>query len=428
MARNSLVCVFILSVSVAASARTPSDPVPTNVQIFPSSNIWNTPVDNAPLHPNSGLWMGIINGHAGHPLHADFGTLYAGHYNGIPYNIVGNATPLVPVSFNPAANYASESDPLPAAGLPIPVDAIAEGDPPPVDMSGDRHLLLLDVDNNVLHEMFAAARQPDGSWLCAQYSRFDLSSNALRPDGWTSADAAGLPIFPGLVRWDEIQTGAINHALRFTLALTWKPHMWPGRHDAISGSASNPPFGMRVRLKANFDISGYSATNQVILRALKKYGMILADNGGDWFISGAPNPNFNDSDLALLVQIVPNSAFEVVDTSTWLVDPNSAQTIVRNVQTISAVGPPLAPVVFPNPWRADRHSVKKIVFDQITSSATVKIFTASGHLVKTLTSTGTSVPWDLTNDSGTQVASGIYLYVVKTPDGQKARGQVAIIK
>ena len=305
----------------------PSSPLPVGFKVFPADNIWNAPVDTAPLHPNSALWMDISNGHAGHPLHADFGYLYNGHLNGIPYNVVGNATPKVQVAFNPAGNYAADSDPLPAGGLPIPTDAVAEGDPIPVDLAGDRHLLLMDVDNKVLHELFSTVRQLDGSWLCSQYSRWDLTRNALRPDGLSSADAAGLPILPGLVRWDEIQAGEIKHALRFALDLTWKPHLWPARHVALSGSSLNPPMGMRVRLKANFNISGYSATNQIILKALKKYGMFLADNGGDWYISGAPNANFDDNDLHLLTQITPHDAFEVVDTSAWIVDPNSGQVL-----------------------------------------------------------------------------------------------------
>ena len=302
---------------------TPSDPIPAGL-LFPSTNIWNTPVDTAPLHPLNAQWMDLINGHTAHPLHPDFGYMYAGHYNGIPYNLVGNSTPLVKVTFAPNA-YISESDPLPAAGIPVPAGVFIEGDPVPVDLTGDRHCILIDVDNKILHEFFQATRMPDGTGQVMGYSRWDLTSNALRTDGWTSADAAGLPILPGLVRWDEIQAGAINHALRFTLSLTWKPHLWPARHDAPSGSALNPPMGMRVRLKSTFDISAYSQTNQIILKALKKHGMILADNGGDWFISGAPNPNFNDSDLHLLTQITPSTAFEVVDVSGLMVDPNSAQ-------------------------------------------------------------------------------------------------------
>ena len=302
-----------------------SRPVPPGFTVFPPDNIWNTPIDTAPLHPRSAEWMDVINGHSKHPVHADFGYMYRGHANGIPYNLVGAGTPRVKVAFDPAKSYAAESDPLPASGLPIPPDAVAEGDPPPVDMNGDRHLILVDLEAKVLHELFQAARQPDGSWLCKQYSRWDLTTNALRPDGFTSADAAGLPIFPGLVRWDEIERGEIRHALRFTLDLTWKPHLWPARHDAPSGGPKNPPMGMRVRLKAGFDISRYSKTNQIILKALKKYGMILADNGGDWFISGAPNSRFDDGDLHQLARIVPAEAFEVVDTSGWLVEKDSGR-------------------------------------------------------------------------------------------------------
>src|SRR4029077_10550416 len=299
-----------------------SPALPTGFEVFPSDNIWNVPIDTAPLHPLNAQWMDIINGHTGHNLHPDFGSMYAGHWNGIPYNLATSTTPLVKVVFDAGA-YVSESDPLPVAGLPIPVGAIVEGDPP--TGTGDRHLLIVDMDNKILHELATAVLQPDGSYTCHQYSRWDLTSDALRPDGWTSTDAAGLPIFPLLIRKDEIMTGVINHALRFTLSLTYKPHLWPARHDAVSGSALNPPFGMRVRMKSGFDITPYSPTNQIILKTLKKYGMFLADNGGDWFISGAPDLTFDDSDLHLLTQIIPNTAFEVVDTSSWMVNIDSAQ-------------------------------------------------------------------------------------------------------
>jgi len=424
--RYLLLLCFIWPSSPAFAV--PSSPLPAGFQLFPANNIWNVPVDSAPLHPNSAQWMDISNGHAGHPLHADFGTVYLGHLNGIPYNIVGNTTPLVRVTFAPTA-YVSESDPLPAAGLPMPADVAAEGDPPPVDMTGDRHLLLLDVDNKILHEMFAVARQLDGSWTCMGYSRWDLTSNALRPDSWTSADAAGLPILPGLVRWDELQTGEIKHALRFTLALTWRPHLWPARHDAVSGGTLTPPMGMRVRLKANFDISGYSATNQIILKALKKYGMFMADNGGDWYISGAPNPNFDDNDLHLLGQIIPTNAFEVVDISTWMVDPNSGQSrITSGAPGNSAALTPLLPRIFPNPWRVDKHSAVPVTIDQITADSTVKIYTVSGHWVKTLANNNGIATWDLTTDSGSKAASGLYFFTVKNPEGQSARGKFAIIR
>ena len=198
----------ILAIALVAGAQLTrnsipsSQPLPVGFAVFPPDNIWNTPVDAAPLHPRSAEWMDVINGHSKHPVHPDFGYMYRGHTNGIPYNLVGSGTPRVRVAFDPVRSYAAESDPLPASGLPIPQDALAEGDPSPVDMNGDRHLILVDLDEKVLHELFAAARQADGSWLCRQYSRWDLTSNTLRKDGITSADAAGLPIFPGLVRWE----------------------------------------------------------------------------------------------------------------------------------------------------------------------------------------------------------------------------------
>jgi len=316
--------IFVVR-TCAASGLAASAPLAADFAVFPADNVWNTPVDLAPLHPRSAYWMQAINGHTGHPLHADFGHVYRGHLNGIPYNLVDANTPREKVAFDPARNYAGESDALPSDGLPIPADAVVEGDPQSEKGGGDRHLILVDTSARVLHELFDAVRQPDGSWQCAQYSRWDLTSNALRADDATSADAAGLPIFPGLVRWDEIERGEIRHALRFTLDLTWKQHLWPARHDAPVGGSNNPPMGMRVRLKSGFDISGYSATNQVILTALKRYGMMLADNGGDWFISGAPNPRFDDDDLHRLGQIVPGDAFEVVDTSAWIVDADSGR-------------------------------------------------------------------------------------------------------
>jgi hypothetical protein len=424
---HGLLIIGIPTLSTQVYA-TPSGPLPTGFQVFPANNIWNVPVDSAPLHPNSALWMDVINGHTGHPLHPAFGYMYLGHLNGFPYNIVGNSTPLVIVTFAPGA-YASESDPLPAAGLPMPADVTAEGDPPPVDMTLDRHLILVDTDKKVLHELFQVARQADGSWTCMGYSKWDLTSNALRPDTWTSADAAGLPIFPLLIRWDEIQSGEIKHALRFTLSLTWKPHIWPARHDAVSGSANNPPMGMRVRLKANFDISSYSPTNQIILRALKKYGMFMADNGNDWDICGAPNSNFDDTDLHYLTQIIPTNAFEVVDTSAWMVDPNSAQSnVVSGTSASSTALQPLVPRIYPNPWRSDKYTGTPITIDHITTDSTVKIFTVSGHWVKTLTNNNGIATWDLTTDSGANAASGLYFFTVKTSDNRLARGKFAIIR
>ncbi len=428
---GSAVLLLIFSNMNAIAAADPkSGPLPSGLQVYPVNNIWNVPIDKAPVHPNSAMWMDIINGHSGHPLHADFGYMYQGHFNGIPYNIVGNATPKVAVIWDPAGNYAADSDALPPGGLPIPVDAVAEGDPAPVDMSGDRHLLLLDTDNKVLHELYAVTRQSDGSWLCRGYAHWDLTSNALRPDGLSSADAAGLPILPGLVRWYEIQTGAINHALRFTLALTWRPHLWPARHDAVSGSTLNPPMGMRVRLKANFDISGYSATNQVILKALKKYGMFLADNGSDWFVSGAPNANFNDDDLHLLTQIVPEPS----------VRSGRHQRMDGEFQFRHEFGHVAA-----HQCPGGRGSLGRTRLSQPLASEQILVAASDGrsapvergrkglHLVRAFSENSSSLRraplFGISRAiPGDQVASGIYLYSVTTPDGQKTRGKIGIIK
>jgi hypothetical protein len=224
---------------------------------------------------------------------------------GIPYVVVSGSQEKVPVSFY----YASESDPGP---YPIPPDAPVEGGP---TATGDRHVLVIDRDNWILYELFDAHPRNGGQrWEGGSGAIFDLSSNELRPAGWTSADAAGLPIFPGLARYDEVvELGEVRHALRFTCPRTRKAYVHPARHYASSHTDPElPPMGMRVRLKADFDISGFPAEVQVILTGLKKYGMILADNGAPWFISGAPDSRWSDDNLRH-IKSVPGSAFEVVE-------------------------------------------------------------------------------------------------------------------
>ena len=269
---------------------------------FPADNPWNTPVDQDPVDPNSDTLIASIGLTRG--LHPDFGANYNGGPFGIPYIVVGGTTPAVSVTFD----YADESDPGP---YPIPADAPIEGG---VASGGDRHVLVIDRDHWKLYELFAAypiAGSPN--WTAGSGAIFDLGSDALRTAGWTSADAAGLPIFPGLVRYDEVvEQGAILHALRFTVSHTRHGYVYPARHYASSDTNPFlPPMGMRVRLKASYDISGHPASTRVILQALKTYGMIVADNGSDWFISGAPDPRWNDTELNTLKQ-VPGSNFEVV--------------------------------------------------------------------------------------------------------------------
>jgi hypothetical protein len=263
-------------------------------------------------------WIATIG--VGAPLHPDFGAPCHGRASGIPYVNVGATQPLVPVSFT----YADESDPGP---YPIPpLVPVEGGGPAPSKGRGDAHVLLLQQDSCMLYETFASkSLQKGASWSLGSGAVYDLRSNALRPDGFTSADAAGLPILPGLVRRDEVAAGAITHALRFTAPSTQRAYVWPARHDASSiTDPSYPPMGIRVRLKASVDISGFSPVNQVILTALKKYGMFLADNGSPWFVSGAPDDRWNDDELHALTQL-HGGDFEVVDESSLMVDPDSGE-------------------------------------------------------------------------------------------------------
>lgn len=278
----------------AVTTPVPSQPV--SLQVFPADNWWNTDISAQPVDTASATLIaacGVRN------LHPDFGTTF-----GIPYVAVGASEAMRPVSFD----YADESDPGP---YPIPVDAPIEGG---ASSSGDRHVIVVDTATARLYEMWDSHPLSGGaSWHAGSGAVFDLTSDALRPAGWTSADAAGLPIFPGLVRYDEaVQRGTIAHALRFTCPSTQAGFIAPARHFASSSqSASLPPMGMRVRLKASFDVSTFPAEVQVILRAMKTYGMILADNGSGWYVSGAPDSRWSDSNLDAL-KSVPSSAFEVV--------------------------------------------------------------------------------------------------------------------
>lgn len=295
-----------------------SSPTLGGCPILPADNIWNTPVDTLPLDPNSATYINTIG--ATLHVHADFGSGVwpPGSTSpiGIPFDIVPfDQLPVQITSFL----YDDESDPGP---YPIPANAQIEGGP---NSNGDRHVLVLRQGECKLYELYRAFPNGNGTWHADSGAIFGLNSNALRPDTWTSADAAGLPILPGLVRYEEVAAGEINHAIRFTVPQTRKAHIWPARHDASDLTGSQyPPMGQRFRLRANFDISGYSPHAQVILRALKKYGMILADNGSAWYISGAPHPNW-DNDVLHELDDVVGSDFEAVNVSSLMVDPNSGQ-------------------------------------------------------------------------------------------------------
>lgn len=282
---------------------------------FPADSLWNADISSAAVDPNSTAIISFIGATTG--MHADFGAgQYLGSTIGIPYLIVGAQQSPITINFTA---YGSESDPGP---MPIPVTAPIEGYPNPG--TGDRHVLVLDNSNCFLYEVFSAYVSGP-SWNAGSAAVWDLLSNEQRPYTWTSADAAGLPIFPGLVRYDEVAAGQIRHALRFTLQQSRAAFVLPATHWAAN--STNPlaaPMGLRLRLKAGFDVSGYSATNQVILSALKKYGMIMADNGSNLFLGGAPDDRWDNTDLHALGQ-VKASDFEVLAPSQVYTSSNLPQ-------------------------------------------------------------------------------------------------------
>jgi hypothetical protein len=308
-----------LQVLVLTLCATPAFGAGPNVggcTMFPGDNYWNTPVVNAPIHPQSSDFVAAIGAAA--TVHPDFGTVWAGAPNGIPYVVVPQDQATVDMGADDFT-YWDESDP---GGYPIPADPPIEGG---ADGTGDRHVLIVRQGECRLYELYAAYPRGDGTWTAGSGAIFDLNGNNLRPNSWTSADAAGLPILPGLVRYEEVMSGEIRHAIRFTAAQVYSGYTWPARHsDGRSSSTSNPPMGQRFRLKASVDISGFSPEVQVILQALKIYGLVLADTGGNWYISGVPNMNWNDDHLHELVQLT-GTDFEAVDMSSYMVDPDSAQ-------------------------------------------------------------------------------------------------------
>ena len=291
---------MLLGGASAHALRLPSAPKCT---IFPATNAWNQRVDALPVAANSAQLIQSIG--LGTGLHPDFGSgLYDGQPIGIPYDVVSRTTKRSRATFT----YGDESDKGP---YPIPKSVHIEGGRA---STGDRHALLIDKNACKLYELYALYPK-GGGWTAGSGAIWNLRSNALRPAGWTSADAAGLPIFPGLARYDEVARGVINHALRFTAARTRRQYVYPARHYASSSDdPALPPMGLRVRLKASVDISSFPKQSRIVLQALKTYGMLLADNGSNWYISGAPNPKWSNDDLHSLGRIT-GSMFDVVDTS-----------------------------------------------------------------------------------------------------------------
>jgi hypothetical protein len=327
--------IFLLLLASVYLAQ--AQPTIGGCKIFPANNIWNTPVDTLPLHAMSTTWINTIG--AGLPLR---------HDNALGFNIVPGSQPMVHVLI---VEGAAESDPGP---YPIPPD-------PVIEAGRDSHILIIENQNCILYEIYSGARQADGSWRIYSAAKWDLGSNALRPDGWTSADAAGLPMTPGVLRYEEVESGEIRHAIRFTAPKTQRyNYLWPARHYASTdSSASLPKMGLRLRLKADFDISGYSPRMQVILRALKKYGLMLADNGLAWNMQLDNDPRWNEEEL-LTLRAATTGVFgrnlEAVDTSVLMSDPNSGRAgkvamgipvvftdkVGRYVNEVATIGPGIA--------------------------------------------------------------------------------------
>jgi hypothetical protein len=296
---------FAAVVALALPATATAAPKIGGCPVFPADNPWNKRVDRMPVHPNSDAIVASIG--ASETMHPDFGSgLWEGAPIGIPFVTVGGAQPKVPVSFE----YASESDRGP---YPVPTNVPIEGGR---GGDGDRHVIVVDRSRCRLYELFYAFPQAGGArWTAGSGAIWSLRSNRLRPRGWTSADAAGLPILPGLARYEEVRRGHIQHALRFTVSRTRRAFEWPARHFASDLTDPDlPAMGQRLRLKRGFEISRFPRQARIVLKALKRYGMIVADNGSDWYLSGAPNAGWDNDQLRAL-KGVPGRAFEVVQFS-----------------------------------------------------------------------------------------------------------------
>ena len=378
-------CVIRSAAAAPPNLGVPNLGAPTlgGCPVYPADNIWNVPVDNLPVDANSNAYINTI-GTTRH-VHADFGSgLWDGAPIGIPYIVVPQSQPPVSITWT---NYGDESDPGP---YPIPANAPIEGAP---NTGGDRHVLVVRQGECKLYELYRAFPIASGGWEADSGAVYTLTVNGpLRPTGWTSADAAGLPILPGLARYEEVAAGEINHALRFTVPQTRRAYVWPARHFASSLTGSQyPPMGQRFRLKASFYIDPlkFSPQAQVILRALKKYGLILADNGSAWYISGAPSEQWNN-DVLHQLDVVVGSDFEAVDTSSLMVDPDSGQ--VLSDFTLSA-SPTARPI---EPGASTSYQLSTAIHGYWTSGVTVTASSPTPKITIGLSSLSVSVPGAIT--------------------------------
>jgi len=304
MRKVLLVPVLFVIVAFATAPATATEVPGTDCGVFPANNIWNTRVDSLPVHDMSDTWLASASA-GSTDLHPDFGP----PDYGIPFDVVGRGHDDVQVDFL----YADESDPG-----PYPFDARTS-----IEGGSDRHALIVERGTCLLYELFDA-RWNGGNPKAGSGAIFDLDRNRLRPETWTSADAAGLPILAGLVRWDEVKAGSIQHAIRFTVDCTTEAYVWPARHEAGVNDPDCPPMGARFRLKADFDLTGFSAKAKTILRAMQRYGLMLADNGSDWYFQGTVHDQWTNRLLDQL-KTVPASAFEAVDASACMVDVDSGR-------------------------------------------------------------------------------------------------------
>ncbi len=372
---------FLFGIAATVSAQPPQV---GNCSVYPIDHIWNTPIDQLPAASSSATWVSTIGPAAS--LHPDFGAgLWDGGPIGIPYVVV----PGTQTKYTATFTYADESDFGPYA---VPLNAPIEGGS---SSSGDRHAIAVDKDHCTLYELYDAHPQTS-SWKAGSGAIFNLTSHLLRPATWTSADAAGMPIFPGLVRYDEILAGEIRHALRFTVPQTRRAYVWPARHYASSlTDAKYPPMGARFRLRATFDISGYSPTNQIILKALKKYGMMLADNGSAWYISGAPDERWNNDDLHNLTKIA-GSNFEAVDVSPLMIDPDLGQARQTTSGSLPIAPPPptAPPPPPPTPPPPPSPAPPLAVVVRVSpTSATVRVNTSRQFTATVQNTTKRTVTW-----------------------------------
>jgi hypothetical protein len=402
--------------------------------VFPANHALNTPIDELPVHSNSNNYITSIGLNTA--IHPDFGTSWDDggtlRQIGIPYNVVGAGQPFVPITF---VLYPEESDPGP---WPIPQNPYIETVFNWRDLdNGDRHMLTVDSISHILYETGEVYGNSDGTeWQGGCGAVFDLNSNNLRPKTWTSADAAGLPIFPLLIRYDEVARametgGEIPHAIRFTVVNTQRAYIWPARHYASSSTDPNrPPMGLRFRLKANVDITSFSSRMQVILRTMKKYGLIVSDNGSNWFFQGTHDDRWDDEEINTLKNI-HGSDFEAVDISVWMArsgfDPNSgavppeSATLISLPTNTNLHSDLILYQNYPNPF----YSTTIVNYLLKTSSkASLKIYDMLGREIVTLIDefniAGThNIKWDGKNSAGQDVSSGIYFYQLKSENGFK---------